>query len=51
MKTIIKRFVFSLVAIALASVALADVAQSLTELSNRDWQVRRSAAEALGTPI
>ena len=43
-----KSLVFSFLAIALTSIALADVAQSIADLSDRDWQVRRSAAEALG---
>ncbi len=43
-----KSLIFSFLAITLASVALADVQQSIAGLSDRDWQVRRSAAESLG---
>ena len=35
-------------AIMLASAALADVDQSIAGLSDRDWQVRRAAAQSLG---
>ncbi len=35
-------------AIMLASAALADVDRSIAGLSDRDWQVRRAAAESLG---
>ena len=43
-----KSLFFSFLAITLASVALADVQQSIASLSDRDWQVRRSAVESLG---
>jgi len=42
--------IFSFLAIAPASVTLADVQQSIADMSHRDWQVRRSAAQALGNP-
>jgi len=48
MTTTTRRLVFSLVAGLLASVALADVRQSIVSLSDRNWQVREAAAEALG---
>jgi len=48
MTKINKSLVFSFLAIMLASVALADVQQSIADLSDRDWQVRKSAAESLG---
>jgi HEAT repeat protein len=34
--------------LVLASIALADIQQSIAELSDRDWQVRRAAAGSLG---
>ena len=40
--------IFSLMTLLLASSALADFQQSIAELSDRDWQVRREAAESLG---
>jgi len=43
-----RNLVFSFFAITLASVGLANVHGSIADLSDRDWQVRRSAAEALG---
>jgi HEAT repeat protein len=39
---------FSFLSLALASSALADIQQSIGELSDRDWQVRKAAAEYLG---
>ena len=43
-----KSLIFTFLAIMLATVALADVERSIADLSDRDWQVRRSAAESLG---
>jgi len=48
MRRINAAIMFSFLAVALGSVALADVRQAMTDLSHRDWQVRRSAAESLG---
>jgi HEAT repeat protein len=48
MKRIQKNVVCSILIMLLVSVAQADVQQSITELSDRDWQVRRAAAQSLG---
>jgi len=40
--------IFLLLTLVLASSALADIGQSIAELSDRDWQARRAAAESLG---
>ena len=40
--------IFSLLSLLLAPGAQADFQQSIAELSDRDWQVRREAAASLG---
>ena len=48
MKTLRRCFIFSIIVLLGMPLALADVQQSITELGDRDWQVRRAAAESLG---
>ena len=48
MKVLCRNFVFSMMVLLSVPLALADVQQSISELGNRDWQVRRAAAESLG---
>jgi biopolymer transport protein ExbB/TolQ len=48
MKALCRNFIFSLMMLLSVPLALADVQQSISELGNRDWQVRRAAAESLG---
>ena len=48
MKTLCRIFIFATMVLLSVPLALADVQQSITELGDRDWQVRRAAAESLG---
>jgi HEAT repeat protein len=48
MKTVSRNFIFAMVALLITPLVLADVPQSIAELGDRDWQVRRAAAESLG---
>ena len=48
MRTVCRNTLFAMVTLLIMPLALADMQQSITELGDRDWQVRRSAAESLG---
>ena len=48
MKTVCGSAILALITLLAVPIALADLQGSIAELGDRDWQVRRAAAESLG---